>query len=229
MSQERVLIIGGSSGMGLASASLLSSLGYHVTILSRSLEKLQKAQREIKGVDIATLDITKEDEVSSFFRTAHPFHHLVVTAADFISGPFLELSLDQARQFFDSKFWGQYHAAKYAAHKIIKGGSITLFSGVAGQKPILNLSVASSINGAIESLTRSLALELSPVRVNAISPGTINTPVWGGTLDAKQAGKHLPLQRVGEADDIAAAVRFLIECTYITGEILSIEGGAKLV
>lgn len=235
MSKERVLIIGGSSGMGLAAARLLQSQGYDITIAGRTLNKLEEAAKTIPGAEMAQLDLLDEASVKSYFQSSRPFHHLVISAADFIVGPFLELDSKEARRFFDSKFWGQYTAAKYGAAKIPAGGSITFFSGIASQKPSQGLAVASAINGAIESLTRALAFELAPIRVNAISPGIIETPVWNGMPAEKRkaffqnAAAALPARKIGQPEDLAQAVRFLIECPFMTGEVLSCDGGGRLI
>lgn len=235
MKQQKILVIGGSSGIGLATAKVMADLGYEILIASRSKEKLDKAIHTIGQGKGLVLDISKEDSIIEFFSSLESFHHLVISAADFITGPFLELSLQEARRFFDSKFWGQYCAAKYGAKKIQKGGSITFFSGVASQKPAPQLTVASAINGAIESLTRALAVELAPIRVNAIAPGTIHTPVWDTVSEKERsayfqaASQKLPARRIGQPEDIAQAVRFLIECGYITGDVIYCDGGDRLV
>ncbi len=150
-------------------------------------------------------------------------------------GPFLKMSTNDAKHFFDSKFWGQYLAAKIGAPHIRKGGSITFFCGVAGQKPFMNFAAGSAINAAIEGLTRALALELSPIRVNAISPGTVVTPVWDSVLEKEriaefeETAKRLPAKRVGQPEDIAEAVRYLIQCGYATGSIVYVDGGTRIV
>ena len=233
--KQRIVIIGGSSGMGLASATFMGKLGYEIVIASRSKEKLDHAIKTIGKGEAKILDTSKESHVIDFFSSIEPFHHLVISAADFIMGPFLELSMQEAKRFFDSKFWGQYCVAKYGAKKILKGGSITFFSGVAGQKPVSNLSVASAINGAIESLTRALALELAPIRVNAIAPGIVATPVWDSMPEKERfayfqkAGQKLPCGRIGQPEDIAQIVRFLIECGYATGDVIFCDGGDRLI
>jgi NAD(P)-dependent dehydrogenase (short-subunit alcohol dehydrogenase family) len=235
MHKQRIVVIGGSSGMGLAAAILMGKLGYEVVIASRSKEKLGSAIKAVGSGEAHVLDVCDEDAVNAFFSSLAPFHHLVVSAADFVMGPFLELSVKEARRFFDSKFWGQYVVAKYGAKKIQKGGSITFFSGIASQKPVPNLAVASSINAAIEGLTRALAFELAPIRVNAISPGTISTPVWNSVPEKerlayfKEVSQKLPAGRIGQPEDIAEAVRFLVECGYVTGEVIYCDGGDRLI
>lgn len=231
----KTVVIGGSSGMGLAIAKLLHSLGHEIVIASRSKEKLTQAVKAIGKAESHLLDITKEKEVAHFFKTVGPFDHLVTSAADFVMGPFLEMSTDEARRFFDSKFWGQYMAAKYGAPHMRKGGSITLFCGIAGHRPFLHFAAGSAINVAIEGLTRALALELSPLRVNAISPGTIVTPVWNVVPEKERLAQFeataqaLPAKRVGKPEDIAQAVLYLIQCGFATGSVVYVDGGARLV
>jgi NAD(P)-dependent dehydrogenase (short-subunit alcohol dehydrogenase family) len=221
--------------MGLATAKYLAQLGYDIIIASRSKEKLDKAIQSIGKGKSYVIDASSEKTVEDFFSSLPTFHHIVISAADFVMGPFLDLSIQEAKRFFDSKFWSQYTVAKYGVKKIQKNGSITFFSGILSQKPSLNLSVAASINSAIEGLTRSLALEVAPIRVNAIAPGTIHTPVWDVVPEQdrityfEQAQKTLPVRRIGQPEDIAQAVRFLIECGYITGDVIRCDGGALLI
>lgn len=221
--------------MGLATAALMRKEGYEITIASRSKEKLEAAVKIIGEAKSCVLDVTSETEIQDFFNSHPVFDHLVISAADFVMGPFLDLSVKDARKFFDSKFWGQYCVAKYAAPKMQKKGSITFFSGIAGQKPFLNMAVASAINAAIEGLTRTLALELSPLRVNAIAPGTVATAIWNGVAEKEKSAffqkisETLPARRVGQPEDIAQVVKFLIACEYMTGEVISCDGGASLL
>jgi NAD(P)-dependent dehydrogenase (short-subunit alcohol dehydrogenase family) len=234
-SKTRTVIIGGSSGMGLAIAQKLYSLGHEIVIASRSKDNLQKAAHTIGKAETYVLDVTKEEELAQFFNSIGAFDHLVTSAANFTMGPFLKMPTREAKQFFDSKFWGQYLAAKHGAPHIRKGGSITFFCGVAGQKPFPHFSVGSSINAALEGLTRALALELSPLRVNAISPGTVVTPVWDMVPEQErlrefeEAAKRLPAKRVGQPEDIAEAAVYLIQCKYATGSIVYVDGGSRII
>ncbi len=233
--QLKTVVIGGSSGMGLATAQLLSKLGHEIVIASRSKDRLEKARKLIGKAECHELDVTKEADLSRFFDSIGDFDHLVTSAANFIMGPFLKLPLAEAKQFFDSKFWGQYLAAKHGAPHIRKGGSITFFCGVAGQKPFPNFSVGSAINAALEGLTRALALELSPIRVNAIAPGTVATPVWDSLPEEERskefakAAARLPTKRIGHPDDIAKAVAYLIQCGFASGSVVYVDGGERIV
>jgi NAD(P)-dependent dehydrogenase (short-subunit alcohol dehydrogenase family) len=231
----RIVVIGGSSGMGLAVAKLMHTCGYQIVIASRSKEKLEKARKEIGEAEVHVLDLMKEAEVSSFFSKVGPFDHLFTPAADFFMGPFLGGKTEGARKYFDGKFWGQYCAAKYGAPHIRKGGSITFFSGAANEKPMMEFTAGCAINAAIEALGRALALELSPIRVNTISPGVIVSPLWDimpkGDQKAffEQIAGKLPAKRVGHTEDIAKAARYLAECPYATGSVVAVDGGYALV
>ncbi len=235
MAKKRVVVIGGSSGMGLEIAKTMHKHGYEVIIASRSKEKLEKARKEIGKVAAHVLDMRNEKELSRFFSKIGPFDHLVTSAADFLREPFLKGTSEEARNYFDSKFWGQYYAAKYAAPKIRKGGSITFFSGASNDKPMLNFAAGTAINAAIEGLSRALALELAPLRVNTISPGFIDTALWNfmSKKDRMTAynltAQKLPAKRMGHVDDIAQAVKFLIECGFATGSVVHVNGGYELV
>jgi NAD(P)-dependent dehydrogenase (short-subunit alcohol dehydrogenase family) len=227
------VIVGGSSGMGLGIAKALLKQNHEVVICSRNKEKLENAKKALGSVETHVLDVTNEKQVAEVFFKIGAFDHLVTTAADFISGPFLEMKLQEAKSFFDSKFWGQYLCAKSAAPFIRKGGTITFFCGVAGQKPMPHFAAGCAINAAVEGLTRALAVEIAPIRVNAIAPGWVATPVWDGVAGKeaqfKAKAEKLPVKRVGTTDDIAKAALFLMDCGYATGTVLYVDGGDLLV
>jgi NAD(P)-dependent dehydrogenase (short-subunit alcohol dehydrogenase family) len=149
-------------------------------------------------------------------------------------GPFLELDTQAARKAFDSKFWGQYHAAKYGAPKIRPGGSITFFSGIWSLRPIPRASVVAAINSAIEGLGRALAVELAPIRVNVVSPGVVDTPLYGGMSPDKreamfkQVAASIPAKRIGKAEEIAQTILYLMTNGYTTGSTLCVDGGTTL-
>lgn len=232
---ERIVIIGGSSGIGLAVAKMASSKGAAVVIAGRSRERLEKAMAEIGGnVEAYQLDVTNRDELESFFDRIGEFDHLTTPAADTSAGPFLELSIEEARRVFESKFWGQYIAARYAVPNIRQGGSIVLFAGIYAQRPPAGSLPIPAINGAIEALGRALAVELAPLRVNVVSPGLIDTPAYAGMPPEqreaifKQAAESLPIGRVGRPEDIAHTVIYLMTNTFTTGSTLYPDGGYTL-
>lgn len=228
---KNVVVIGGSSGMGLATAQALIDLGAHVTIAGRSPEKLKQAQAEISGaVNTGIVDITDESSVKAFFSTIKAIDHLVITAATVGAGSITELSVEDAKTIFENKFWGSYMVTKYALPLLAKEGSVVYFSGMALRKPISRLSAVTAACGAIEGLTVSLAKELAPIRFNAISPGRIVTPLLGNDPETKHKDfiEKLPIKKLGSSVDIAQGVIYLLSNSYVTGQILNIDGGAEL-
>lgn len=231
--KQRLIVIGGSSGIGLSISKLMAKAGYELIVASRSKTKLARAKEEIGKLEVHLLDVTQESQVAEFFANIDPFDHLVISAADFFMGSFLEGKTSDARKYFDSKFWGQYCTAKYAAPKLRRDGSITFFSGAANQKPLNHFAAGTAINAAVEGLCRALALELSPIRVNTISPGVVVTPLWESIEDStalfENTARILPAKRIGKPEAIAEAARFLIECNYATGTVVHVDGGYPLV
>jgi len=235
---DTVVVIGGSSGMGLAVARRCLADGASVVIAGRSSERLDAARSELghDRVDVHPVDIGDRDEVAALFEQVGQLRHLVVTAADLPYGRVLTLTEADVMRGVRTKLLGPIFAIQHAAPRMTAGGSVTLTSGIAAYRPIPGGSVAASVNGAIESMVRALALELAPIRINAVSPGWVDTPVWDGiaTGEAKQArfaemGARLPAGRIGAPADIANAVAFLMQDDFVTGTVLHSEGGQLLV
>jgi NAD(P)-dependent dehydrogenase (short-subunit alcohol dehydrogenase family) len=233
LSGKKVVILGGTSGFGLATARDAAEAGAQVIIASRTKAKIDKALTELpSGVTGATVDVTDESSLHNFFTTIGSFDHLVVTAGDTM--PTFNPTLTQARQAFEVRFWGAYLAARTAAPHILPGGSITLTNGIVGLRPWKGWSVTSAVAGAVESLTRGLALDLAPIRVNAVCAGMVKTPLWAGIAEkeresmyADTAGK-LPLGRIGESEDIAETYLYLMQSGFTTGQCIVIDGGAVI-
>ncbi|WP_336763384.1 SDR family oxidoreductase [Asaia sp. VD9] len=230
---KRILVIGGSSGIGLAAARSALMKGALVTIASRSLEKLERARAELGDACRCTvLDIRDFDAVAAFFNAYPEWDHVVISAAQTPSGPIRSLSMQEARQAVDSKFWGAYHVAKAA--RLSASGSLSLVSGFLSVRPSASSVLQGAINAALEGLVRGLALELSPVRVNAVSPGLIDTPLWAKMDEGKRAamfaraGEHLPAGRVGNAEDIAQAILFVMRNGFATGSTVRVDGGGAI-
>ncbi|WP_427107867.1 SDR family oxidoreductase [Lysinibacillus xylanilyticus] len=232
LKNKKVVIIGGSSGIGLESAKQLVAQGAEVIIASRSEEKLRFAKEQL-GVRATTftLDTTQEQQVQSFFEKIGQFDHLVISAAETSGGSFLQTDTAQARQLFENKFWGQYYAAKYGASKISPNGSITLFSGVVAYKSMVGSAMLGAVNAAVSNLGQTLALELAPIRVNIVSPGIIDTPSRSKMPEEARNSFYatvenkLPVKRIGRAEDVAQSVLYLLQNSFVTGTVLHVEGG----
>ena len=203
---KKVVVVGGSSGIGLATAELARREGAEVVIASRNAERLQAAADKIGATAIAT-DVTSDDSVAALFRQCGPVDHVVVTAAQLRTGPFKSVSMDDVRATMDGKFWGAWRCARA---DIRAGGSLTLVSGFLSVRPRPNSAIVGAANGALESLTRALALELAPVRVNCVSPGIIDTPIRAAMPEAARrdmlakTAAALPVGRVGLGDGYRA-------------------------
>ena len=228
---KKIVVVGGSSGIGLATAEMAKKEGAEVVIASRNAERVKAAADKIGAKGIVA-DVTNDNSVISLFKTCGPVDHVVVSAAQLKSGPFKTVSMEDARSTLEGKFWGAWRVARAA--EIRAGGSLTLVSGFLSIRPRPNSAIVGSANGAIESLARSLALELAPVRVNCVSPGIIDTPIRAAMpeaarkemLDKIAAG--LPVRRVGLGDDIARQIMSFISNGFATGSIVYIDGGALI-
>ena len=234
---KRVVIIGGSSGIGLAVAEEAASQGADVVIVSSKAERVQEAIQSIGGnVRGEAVDVFDEKSVERFFTNIGAFDHLVFTAGDSLQlHELADTDLKQARHAFELRYWAALAAVKYGSPHIRKGGSIVLTTGVAGRRPHKGWAVAASVCGTIEALTRALAVELAPIRVNAVSPGVVRTNLWQNmSADEREqlfenVGKRLPVGRVGEAHDIAQAYLFLMQEGFSTGQTVVVDGGTVLV
>jgi NAD(P)-dependent dehydrogenase (short-subunit alcohol dehydrogenase family) len=237
---EHVLVAGGSSGMGLALAKRLLDEKAEVTIVGRSQERLEQAREHLgnaSGLRTIAADITVEDEVKRVFGAIGEIDHIASTAAD-VSGAYAllpDIEISTARRVLDSKVIAPLLLAKHGAVHVRQGGSITFTSGIAAYRPAAKGSVVAAINGAIESLVYALAVELAPIRVNAVSPGWVDTPIWEQVAGAGKAtmldamAKRLPVGRIGRAEDIAQAIRSVMRNGFIAGTVIHVDGGQRLV
>jgi NAD(P)-dependent dehydrogenase (short-subunit alcohol dehydrogenase family) len=233
---QRIVVIGGSSGMGLATAHAAAAAGALVTIASSSKERIDAALAELPdSCDGAVLDVRDEAAVAELFTRIDELDHVVFTAGDQADRRALkELPLDQARRTFDVRFWGAVAVAKHAAPRIRPGGSITLTTGTIGVRPVPGAALASAGSAAAEGLTRGLAVDLAPVRVNAVRSGAVRTPLWDAIPEPQRAtvldsfAQRALTKTVGEPQQIAAAHLYLMENQFVTGTVLTVDGGLIL-
>jgi len=193
-------------------------------------------QQRLANVRVVRCDLTDAAAVRDLFARLGAFDHLVFTAGETLQlASLADTDLDAARRFFGLRYWGAFTAAKYGSGSIRPGGSIVFTSGSAGARPHAGWSIASSICSAMEGLTRALAVELAPVRVNIVSPGVVKTPLWremtSAARDALYAAEaqRLLVGHVGESQEIADGYIYLMRQTYVTGQTLAIDGGGLLV
>ena len=231
---KSVLVIGGSSGIGYATAAGALAQGAKVTIASRSDEKLRAAQASLPGpVQARPLDVGDTAAVDAFFAAAPAYDHIVVSGAAFKFGTVREQNIDDAYAAMNVKFWGAYRVARMA--KIAPAGSIVFVSGFLSRRPKPNMVLVGAINAALETLAQGLALEMAPIRCNVVSPGIIDTPTRAAMpAEARKAllentAKALPVKRVGQAEDCAEQILLMLRNTFMTGSVVYVDGGGLLI
>ncbi len=238
LSQKTVIVIGGSSGMGLATAEAALAEGANVTVTGRTRQWLDDARAQSQGrLGTAAIDAGDEAAMASFFAGFAQIDHVYVTAAELLYAPMK--AADSAKTLkgaLDTRFWGCFYTAKHAAPRMPPDGSLTFTTGTATRKPIPGGGVVTASCGAVEAFARSMAVDLAPIRVNTVAPGLIATPLHERRLGKERTEKRfaemaarLPLKRVGRSEDIADAVLFLMRNQFITGITLTVDGGGMLV
>lgn len=235
---KNILIIGGGSGIGFAVAEAALTAGAKVVVASSNADKIKSAATRLgNGVAAVRLDVTNEAEVADFFAASTAFDHIAFTAGDWGGprrAPLAELDLDQAAALFKVRFWGAVAVAKHGGKTLPAGGSLTLTDGMIAHRPQKGSAISTSMTGAVEHLTRALAVEFAPVRVNAVCPGLVRTGIWDRIpedrreAELKQMTSRQPLPRVGEPHEIAEAYIYLMRGGYTTGQVLYVEGGRAL-
>lgn len=233
---QRVVVLGGTSGLGLATAKAAARHGADVTVVSRRPASVDRALADLPpGTHGRAADLTDPAQASRLFEDLGSIDHLVFTAGEPLALMSLDmLDLDKAREFFTLRYFAALWAVHAAVPHLRPGGSITLTSGIASRRPGPGWAVAASICGAVESLTRALAVELAPIRVNAVSPGVVRSPLWASMDQAdrdrlyRDTAAAIPAGRVGDVDDIAQAYLFCLTQPFATGSILTVDGGTVL-
>ncbi len=230
------LVIGGTSGVGLAVARQLTSRGHAVHIAGRNTERLNRATAAIGGdVRGHVLDAADAEATAALAANIAPIRHLVITlAGKGGAGPLGDLPLDELRQAFEEKYWPTITALQASLAHLSEDASITLVGAVTARAALPGTAGIGSLNAAIEGLVQPLAAELAPIRVNAVSPGYIDTPWWDGLAAEdrsaffKQAAAALPTKRIATAPDVAEAIVLLATNPNITGTVIETDGGARL-
>jgi len=242
LSGQRILVVGGTSGIGFAVAKLsLLSVASHVIVVSSSASKVEGAVSRLQAIITENklsgrvtgdvLDASDTVKVQAYVKELGEIDHLVWTSGDPLKLGFPNIDLERAKGAFDVRFWGAVAAAQVA--NIRPGGSIILTVGTVVVKPGKSWSIAAGVAGAVDSLTRGLAVDLAPIRVNVISPGAIDTELWDSLPPAvkekrfEDVAAQSLVKRIGEADAVAEAYLFCMKCNYITGQRIEVDGGAR--
>jgi NAD(P)-dependent dehydrogenase (short-subunit alcohol dehydrogenase family) len=234
---KRVVIPGGSSGIGLAIATAVTARGAEAIIISSNQQRIDQALSTLPaGNKGFAVNLTDEGQVSKIFAAIGPFDHLVYTAGEaLLLSSIKDAEVAAAKQFFNVRYWGAFTAVKYAAPHIRAGGSITLTGGVASSRPGKGWSLGASICAAMEGFTRAMAVELAPIRVNTVSPGIVKTSLWANMADTAREGMYshysdqLPVGYVAGPEDIAQTYLYLMQQKYSTGQIIVTDGGYALI
>ncbi|MGH6954841.1 MAG: SDR family NAD(P)-dependent oxidoreductase [Alphaproteobacteria bacterium] len=238
---KTVVVIGGSAGIGYATAEMAALDGARLVIAARGKERLEAAATRLAAlagerVRSRVLDVARRDEVRAFLAEHAPFDHLVLPGSTVQRMQFDALDESRARTFFDSKFWGPFWAAYDARERMSRGGSIVFYSGAASRRPLRGYVVGAAVDGAIDALTRSLAWEFGRygLRVNCVSPGIIDTEMvkHGRTKEeydawVKEQSARVPLGRLGLPEECAKGAIYLMTNEFVTGVVLAIDGGAE--
>ncbi len=234
---QKVVIIGASAGIGEATARAFAARGAAVTITGRSKERLDQAVRRIgHGVHAAEVDATDREALDAFFAATGTVDHLVLTASPGAvgAGPFAALDEAALRQAFDGKLFAHVKALQAALPRLRPDGSVAIVTAASARAAFPGAAGLTAVNGALESMVAPLALELAPLRVNAVSPGVIDTHWWHAMpADQRQAyfdgvAAITPVRRIGTPDDVADAIVYLAGAGFVTGTVLECSGGSSL-
>jgi NAD(P)-dependent dehydrogenase (short-subunit alcohol dehydrogenase family) len=236
LKDKHVVLIGASSGMGLATAKAVAGAGAKVTLVSRKPDSLEHAVAAVgaraRGI---VADIGNEYAIESLFTQIEQVDHLVTAAADLTFSPIQQLNGAAAKRIVASKILGPFYAVKYGTSHLSKNGLIVFISGFSAWKPVPGTALIAAVDGALAAFCRSLAIELAPIRVNVMAPGVVETLMWEGVpAQQRQAffatiSEQLPVKRMGTLEDMADAVLYLMQSSFITGTILHVDGGHQLI
>lgn len=236
LANKTVVVLGGSAGIGLATAKAAAGEGAKVIIASSNQQRVDKALEQLPADSLGfAVDLSNEENIKNFFDKIGRFDHLVYTAGEnLVVSDLYKMDLDKSRQFFNLRYWSALAAVKYGSAKINEGGSITLTSGSGGVRPMKGWVIPATICTAMEGLTRALAVELAPLRVNCVMPGFVKTELWGNIPETNReamfesAAASLLVKHVASPDEIAQTYLYFIKQTYSTGQCVVVDGGGIL-
>ena len=229
LSGRKALVFGGTSGIGLATCHRLAALGARVTAISRNPERARALLPA--GTALLACDVRDRDALQSLFASCAPFDVLVcaATGGERATGPFLQMDLGGYQRSFD-KLWGYSNCVRLGAEHLAADGAIVLVSGSPARRARLGQAAIASVGGAVEQFCRAVAVELKPKRINIVSPGVIDTPMFGDDAQRRAAmlqgatARHL-IPRAGTADEVAQAIQFVIQNDFVTGSTIDVDGG----
>jgi NAD(P)-dependent dehydrogenase (short-subunit alcohol dehydrogenase family) len=231
LKDRKVVIIGGTSGMGLATAGLAARAGASVVVTGRTPTHFDDARAKLgPDAEIFELDVSRPDDVAAAFTRIGRLDYLALPGGRPSVGTFAELSVAEARAGFDNRFWGQWNAVHEAVPRLSSDGSIVLVAGAASQRPGVGEVALAAVNAAVEGFGRGLAVELAPIRVNIFSPGNVATGIWDGIPDSLREREEQAslLARMATPQEAGSAIMFLLTNEYLTGTTLHLDGGRML-
>ncbi|ETA01871.1 short-chain dehydrogenase [Frankia sp. CcI156] len=236
MSEHTALVVGGTSGIGLATARRLQALGATVHVVGRGKQRLDDVAASDPELIVHRADGGNRAEISAVIETIGRIDWLIISLSGSEgSGSVADLDFDMLRRAFDAKFWAHLTTIQAAVPHLTATGSITLLGAITARAGMPGTAGIAALNGAVEALVKPLAVELAPIRVNGVSPGLVDTPWWSGIPDEArkayfaQAAQALPTQRIATADDIAEVTVVAATNANLTGTVIETDGGARLV
>lgn len=234
LANKNIVVVGGTSGIGLATAIGAQQAGANVWAVSRSEDKVSQGQAKYPDIQFSACDTHDKAGLTALFSSVGQVDHIVAaaTGAERTLKPFLEQTDEQFKEAFN-KFWGYCNVVRAGASYLNDSGSITLVSGTPARKCNVGMSSLSCVGNAVEALCRALALELAPQRVNVVAPGLIESGMQDHFGEKKaevlaQMGKGVPLQRVGQSEEVASAILLTLSNRYMTGSTIDVDGGVLL-
>ena len=224
---KKALVFGGTSGIGLAAAEKLKNKGAEVVVISRDPSKAG----QLENIKTIACDVRDTEELTRLFETEAPFDILIsaATGGSRASGPFLQMDIEGYRNSFD-KLWGYTNCVRFGAEHLREDGTIVLVSGAPARRAKIGQSAIASVGGAVEQFVRAIAPEIAPRRINVVSPGVIDTPMFGPESDQRvkmlqgATTKHL-IPRAGTSEEVASGILFMVENDYVTGTTIDVDGG----